>query len=42
MIRKLHRTTPGGKVGAVDGLTLFFAAHLGANLGTMRALELRR
>jgi hypothetical protein len=42
MIRKLLRTTPGGKVGAVDGLNLFFGALLGANLGTMRALELRR
>jgi hypothetical protein len=41
MIRKLLRTTPGGKVGAVDGLNLFFGALLGANLGTMQALELR-
>ena len=42
MIRKLLRTTPGGKVGAVDGLNLFFGALLGANLGTMQALELRQ
>jgi predicted membrane channel-forming protein YqfA (hemolysin III family) len=41
MIRRLLRNTPGGKVGAIDGLNLFFGALLGANLGTMQALALR-
>ena len=41
MINKLLRTTPGGKLGAIDGLNLFFGALLGANLGTMQALALR-
>ena len=41
MMKKLLRTTPGGKVGAVDGLNLFFGALLGANLGTMQTLALR-
>ena len=34
------RNTPGGKTGAIDGLNLFFGALLGANLGTMQALDL--
>lgn len=42
MLRKLLRTTPGGKVGSIDGLNLFFGALLGANLGTMQALEIRQ
>ena len=39
-MRRLFRTTPGGNLGAIDGLNLFFGALLGANLGTMQALEL--
>ena len=42
MLRKLLRTTPGGKAGSIDGLNLFFGALLGANLGTMQALEIRQ
>jgi len=41
MFQRLLRTTPGGKAGSIDGLNLFFGALLGANLGTMQALEIR-
>ena len=40
MVRKLLQSTKGGKVGAIDGLNLFFGALLGANLGTMQAMPL--
>ena len=39
-MKHLFRNTPGGKTGAIDGLNLFFGALLGANLGTMQALDL--
>ena len=41
MMKRLLRNTPGGKAGSIDGLNLFFGALLGANLGTMQALEIR-
>ena len=34
------RSTAGGKVGALDGLNLFFGALLGANLGTVQGMRL--
>jgi hypothetical protein len=37
---RLFQSTPGGKVGAIDGLNLFFGALLGANLGTLGAMPL--
>jgi hypothetical protein len=39
-VRKLFRSTPGGKAGAIDGLNLFFGALLGANLGTIQGMSL--
>ena len=39
-MKHVFRNTPGGKTGAIDGLNLFFGALLGANLGTMQALDL--
>ena len=39
-LKTLMTSTPGGKVGAIDGLNLFFGALLGANLGTVGAMPL--
>ena len=39
-MKKYFRSTEGGKVGAIDGLNLFFGALLGANLGTMQGMGL--
>ena len=36
----MFRYTARGKVGAIDGLNLFFGALLGANLGTLDRLRL--
>lgn len=36
----LLRSTAGGKVGAIDGLNLFFGAMLGANLGNLQGMRL--
>jgi hypothetical protein len=36
---RLFRSTPGGKVGAIDGLNLFFGVLLGANLGTIQGMS---
>jgi len=34
-MKGMLRSTAGGKVGAIDGLNLFFGALLGANLGSI-------
>ena len=39
-MRSLFVSTAGGKVGAIDGLNLFFGALLGANLGTLDRVPL--
>ena len=39
-MKDLFRSTSGGKVGAVDGLNLFFGALLGANLGSLQGMPL--
>ena len=39
-MKRMFRSTAGGKVGAVDGLNLFFGALLGANLGSMQHMAL--
>jgi len=39
-MKDIFRSTPGGKVGAIDGLNLFFGALLGANLGTIQGMGL--
>ena len=39
-MKDIFRSTPGGKVGAIDGLNLFFGALLGANLGTLQGMGL--
>ena len=39
-MKSLFVNTAGGKVGAADGLNLFFGALLGANLGTLDRLSL--
>lgn len=39
-MKNLFRSTPGEKIGSIDGLNLFFGALLGANLGTMQTLPL--
>ena len=40
VMKSLFVSTEGGKVGAVDGLNLFFGALLGANLGTIDRLPI--
>ena len=40
MIRRRFHNTREGKVGAVDGVNLFFGALLGANLGVLDRLRL--
>jgi hypothetical protein len=39
-MKSLFVNTEGGKVGAADGLNLFFGALLGANLGTLDRLAI--
>ena len=39
-MRGWFRNTPGRKLGALDGLNLFFGALLGANLGTIQGMRL--
>jgi hypothetical protein len=39
-MKSLLTSTEGGKVGAIDGLNLFFGALLGANLGTLDRMPL--
>jgi len=39
-LKGLMTSTAGGKVGAIDGLNLFFGALLGANLGTVDRMPL--
>ena len=39
-MRSMFRYDARGKVGAIDGLNLFFGALLGANLGTLDRLRL--
>jgi len=39
-MKSLFVSTEGGKVGAIDGLNLFFGALLGANLGTLDRLPI--
>jgi hypothetical protein len=39
-MKSLFVNTEGGKVGAIDGLNLFFGALLGANLGTLDRLPI--
>jgi hypothetical protein len=38
--KALMTNTPGGKLGGIEGLNLFFGALLGANLGTIGAMPL--
>ena len=39
-MKRIFRSTAGGKAGAIDGLNLFFGALLGANLGSMQRMAL--
>jgi hypothetical protein len=39
-MKRIFRSTAGGKEGAIDGLNLFFGALLGANLGSMQRMAL--
>src|SRR4051794_31136049 len=39
-MKRMFRSTTGGKSGAIDGLNLFFGALLGANLGTIQGMGL--
>ena len=39
-MKSWFRNTPGGKMGSIDGLNLFFGALLGANLGTIQGMGL--
>ena len=39
-MKQIFQSTAGGKVGAIDGLNLFFGALLGANLGSMQHMAL--
>jgi hypothetical protein len=40
-MKSLFVSTEGGKIGAIDGLNLFFGALLGANLGTLDRMPIR-
>jgi hypothetical protein len=39
-MRSLFKGTPGDRLGAIDGLNLFFGALLGAHLGTLEQMRL--